>query len=113
MTREEITSQVERYLEFLEDENNYYANIDFCIANFHRSKALLRVLLYDDFGEFAKACECYKGRLERAYKKAIETHAKWIISQCPDDVEKDNLIYSVINSFFNLDITNDNIITEN
>lgn len=103
-----IIEQIERYTNYIEDSNNYYANIKLVIESYHSANNMLYLLSHVDYDAFVKWNDLHGDRLERAYKKAIEAHTKWCISNCRDDLGKDNIIYSVVNSFFNLHITPDN-----
>lgn len=74
-----IEEQLERYLNFIEDEKNYYAGFSHVLENVIIAKQIAKYLCFNTTVFSDSQYHACISRIEEARKKAIKTHGEWAI----------------------------------
>ncbi len=107
MMTEQDVKQVEKYLEFIKDEHNYYAFFSHVVRAINNAAYLSRRLFEEGLIDISKRVGI-AFRLERAKEKAICTNLQWIVNRQAERKEplpQEALIYTIYNNIFDTAFT--------
>ncbi len=92
-----------KLLEFIEDENHYYALFGKVIESCHRAKVIKLELWNSGVIEDNESLTATM-RIDRAYSKAIDVHKKWVIKRLQNSTAEhtiETLVCTIYNDIFN------------
>ena len=94
---------LETVLNYIEDEKNYFAGFGYVIRQCHVAREI-KTQLWED-GQIGDNESIFiSERIERAYRKAIETHKNWVIrvlSESKSQHTIETLVSTIYHDIFN------------
>lgn len=96
------TEQLQHILKFIENKQNYYAGFGHVIRQCHVAREM-KIQLWDAGIIGDNENLALSERIERAYRKAIDVHKKWLIKVLSDSETKhtiETLVSTIYHDIF-------------